>query len=52
MQGRVFEPEMTVHEGEMGQYLETDVRNWSDGLYIFTINNGTDRARVRVVVQH
>jgi hypothetical protein len=52
MQGRVFEPEMTVHEGEVGQYLEIDVRNWSDGLYIFTVNNGTDRARVRVVVQH
>jgi hypothetical protein len=58
MQGHTIQPEYEIASEDLamtglnGQYLEIDVRNWSDGLYIFTVNNGTDRARVRVVVQH
>jgi hypothetical protein len=58
MQGHTIQPEYEIASEDLamtglnGQYLEIDVRNWSDGLYIFTINNGTERARVRVVVQH
>jgi hypothetical protein len=58
MQGHTIQPEYEIASeylamtGLNGQYLEIDVRNWSDGLYIFTISNGTERARVRVVVQH
>jgi hypothetical protein len=52
MQGRSYSPPAQEGSGVVGTYLEVDVRGWPNGLYIFTVENGNERARVRVVVQH
>ncbi len=52
MQGRSYSPPALGGSGVVGTYLEIDVRNWPNGLYIITVENGNERARVRVMVQH
>jgi hypothetical protein len=52
MAGRSYSPPAQEGSGVVGTYLEVDVRAWPNGLYIFTVENGNERARVRVVVQH